>query len=145
SLVVSALKGEAADLFGHVTASSIYTYLDQALTVWDQRPMFKANVTSFTPLRSVAPAVPLEVLRRICRYFPAPKDEHLLDPSYEFTDPSNRPGNVAIMKDLQKFESAGLVVPVGAEHMYFAAMNSKACRLTPLGCQYWKLVKADRI
>lgn len=28
------------------------------------------------------------------------------------------------------------VVPHGEEHMYYAAMNSKACRLTALGYQY---------
>ena len=30
-------------------------------------------------------------------------------------------------------EGVGLVVPVGEEHMYYAAMNSTACRLTALG------------
>ncbi|MGF1573365.1 MAG: caspase family protein, partial [Sumerlaeia bacterium] len=41
--------------------------------------------------------------------------------------------NVAIFKDLQKMEGVGLVVPVSEEHMYYAAMNSKSCRLTALG------------
>ena len=57
-------------------------------------------------------------------YFPMPQDEHSLDPSYEFTEPTADPKKVAIMKDLQKFVSVGLVAPVGEEHMYFAAMNS---------------------
>ena len=46
---------------------------------------------------------------------------------------------------LQKLEGIGLVVPVGEEHMYFAAMNSKACELTAVGKQYWRLVKEGRI
>ncbi|MCC3403956.1 caspase family protein, partial [Eubacterium callanderi] len=42
------------------------------------------------------------------------------------------------------YESVGLIEPVDEEHMYFAAMNSKSCRLTPLGLHYWKLSKDKR-
>lgn len=31
------------------------------------------------------------------------------------------------------------------QHMYYAAMKSKACALTAIGKQYWRLVKAGRI
>lgn len=145
SLVVDALRGGAADLRGHITPGSIYAYVDQALGPWDQRPIFKTNVTRFTSLRSITPPVAHETLRRICTYFPNPEDEYRLDPSYEFTESCANPAHVAIFKDLQKFESVGLVVPVDEEHMYFAAMNSKSCRLTALGHQYWRLVKEKRL
>jgi hypothetical protein len=146
ALVVDALQGGAADLRGHVTSGSIYAYVDQALGPWDQRPIFKTNVTRFTSLRSITPPVPFETLRKICTYFPNPQDEHALDPSYEFTETARAiPANVAILKDLQKFVSVGLVVPVGEEHMYFAAMNSKSCRLTALGYQYWRLINENRL
>lgn len=140
SLVVDALKGGAADLRGNITPGSIYAYVDEALGAWDQRPIFKTNVTRFTSLRTIIPKVPLSTLRKITEYFPAPESEHRLDPSYEFTEVGAIEDNVKIFKDLQKFESAGLVVPVNEEHMYFAAMNSKSCRLTALGYQYWRLV-----
>jgi len=39
----------------------------------------------------------------------------------------------------------GLVVPVGAEHMYFAAMESKYCKLTALGYHYWHLAKEHNL
>jgi hypothetical protein len=145
ALVVDALQGGAADLRGHVTPGGIYAYVDQALGPWEQRPIFKTNVTRFTSLRSITPPVPLETLRKLCVYFPNPQDEHALNPSYEFTDNSANPANVAILKDLQKFVSVGLVVPVDEEHMYFAAMNSKSCRLTASGFQYWRLVKEKRL
>ena len=146
SLVVDALKGGASDLRGHVTPGSTYSYVDQALGPWDQRPIFKTNVSRFTSLRSIRPPIPFEVLRKICTYFPRPQDEHPLDPSYEFTEVERaNPANVAIMKDLQKFASVGLVVPVGEEHMYFAAIHSRSCRLTALGYQYWRLVKEKRV
>jgi Caspase domain len=145
ALVVNALQGGAADLRGHITPGSIYAYVDQALGAWDQRPIFRTNVTRFTSLRTIAPPVPLATLRKIIEYFPSPQDEHALDPSYEFTDPSHDDAKVAVFKDLQKYESVGLVVPVGEEHMYFAAMNSKSCRLTALGFQYWRLVNEKKL
>lgn len=155
SLVVDALQGGAADLRGHITPGSVYSYVDQALGAWDQRPIFKTNVTRFTSLRTVTPPVELPVLRKLCEYFQNPEDEHSLDPSYEPTnapavehdivEPYATESNVAIFKDLQAFEGVGLVKPVDEEHMYFAAMNSKSCRLTALGYQYWRLAKEKKI
>jgi hypothetical protein len=145
SLLIDALRGGAADLRGHITPGSIYAYVDQALGPWDQRPIFKTNVTHSTCLRKVDPPVPKPTLRKLVDYFPNPDDEHKLSPEYEFTDKSADPAKVAIMKDLQKFVSVHLVEPVGAEHMYFAAINSKSCRLTAGGRQYWRLVKEKRL
>ena len=142
-LVVDALQGGAADLRGHITPGSIYAYVDQALGPWDQRPIFKTNVTQFTSLREVAPGVPLETLRKLVDYFPNPEDEHDLDPQYEYTETGHDPAKVASFKDLQKMQGVGLVVPVGEEFMYYAAMNSKSCRLTALGYQYWRLASEN--
>lgn len=146
SLVIDALKGGASDLRGNVTPGSLYAYVDEALGAWDQRPIFKTNVTTFAKLRVVPPKVPLEALRRITSYFPTPEAEHAMDPSYEFTETAHaKDENVATMKELQKFASVGLVVPVGEEHMYYAAIHSKSCRLTALGYQYWRLVTEKRL
>lgn len=146
NLLIDALHGGAADLRGHITPGSVYAYIDQALGTWDQRPVFKTNVTRFTSLRQITPSVPLETLRKIIDYFPLAQQEHALDPSYEFSNTGiAEPAKVAIFKDLQKFESVNLVTPVGEEHMYYAAMNSKSCKLTALGYHYWRLVKEKRI
>jgi len=145
ALVVDALQGGAADLRGHVTPGSIYAYVDQALGAWDQRPIFQTHVTEFTSLREVPPQVPLETLRKLVTYFPTPYEEHALDPSYEDTEDGYNPDNVKIFKDLQKMEGVGLVIPVGEEHMYYAAMNSKGCRLTALGAQYWRLAEEKKL
>ena len=144
-LVVAALQGGAADLRGHITPGSIYAYVDQALGAWDQRPIFKTNVSQFTSLRQVPPQVPLETLRKLVDYFPAPQDEHALDPSYEDTEKRHDPENVKVFKDLQKMEGVGLVVPVGEEHMYYAALHSRACKLTALGAQYWRLANERKL
>jgi len=145
TLAVDAMKGGAADLRGHITPGSIYAYVDQALGAWDQRPIFKTNISSFTSIRTVTPRVPAETLRKLIKYFRNPQEEHALDPSYEDTYKNHDPEKVKIFKDLQKFVSVGLVAPVNAEHMYYAAINSKSCRLTVLGYQYWRLARDRRI
>ncbi len=145
SLLLDALQGGAADLRGHVTPGSVYAYIDQALGPWDQRPVFKTHVTNFTSLRTIKPSVPLDVLRKIVEYFPTPQQEFALDPSYEFTNTGAVPEHVSVFKNLQKFEGVNLVVPVDEEHMYFAAQNSKSCKLTALGYHYWRLVKEGRL
>jgi hypothetical protein len=144
-LLLDALEGGAADLSGNVTPGSIYWYVDKALGPWEQRPVFKTCVNEYVPLRTVRPPIPLDTLRKIPALFPDPDYEYRLDPSYEFTEENADPTNVSIFKDLQKMERVGLVVPVGEEHMYYAAVNSKACKLTNLGKCYWRFVKEGRI
>lgn len=132
-------------LYSNITPGSVYSYIDEALGAWEQRPVFKTNVSRFTSLRQVAPLIPLETLRNITKYFENPTQEIALDPSFEDTEPGHNPDNVKIFKDLQKFVSKGLVVPVGEEHMYYAAMNSTSCKLTALGYQYWRLVNENKL
>ena len=50
-----------------------------------------------------------------------------------------------IARCLQESYEVGLVVPVGEEHMYYAAMNSRACKLTALGGQYWRLANEGKL
>lgn len=146
NLLIDALQGGAADLCGYITPGSVYAYIDQALGAWEQRPVFKTNVTRFTPLRKINPRVPVDILRKITEYFSVPEQEYQLDPTYEFDNGEIAvPENVAIMKNLQKLVSVGLVVPVGEEHMYYAAQNSKTCKLTALGYHYWRLVNDGKI
>lgn len=145
SLLLDALHGGASDLRGFITPGSLYSYIDEALGAWDQRPVFKTNVSRFTHLRRVEPVIPLVTTRKIIDYFQSPEEEFKLDPSYEFTSIQPNEENVAVFKDLQKYQSVGLVVPVDAEYMYFAAMESKSCRLTALGYQYWRLVTEGKV
>lgn len=46
------------------------------------------------------------------------------------------PAHVAVFHELQKLSRVHLVVPHDAPHMYDAAIESKACRLTPSGRYY---------
>jgi hypothetical protein len=49
------------------------------------------------------------------------------------------------MKQLQRMRAARLVEPIGTEHLYWAAMQERPVRLTPLGQHYWRLAKDKRI
>jgi uncharacterized caspase-like protein len=155
ALLLESLDGGAADVTGHITLGGIYAYIDKALGPWEQRPVFKTNVTRFSPLRIVKPQIDIEILRRIPEYFPTPSDEFNLDPSFEptnaldvkhiVTEPYTNPTIAKVFSDLQKLEGVGLLVPCGEEHMYFAAMNSKSCRLTSIGQHFWNLMKNNII
>lgn len=144
-LVCGALDGGAADVLGEVTAASIYTYVEQALGPWDQRPLFKAHLSKVVSLRTSHTAVKLETLRLFPSWFPAADDEYALDPSYEDSEPTADPANVAIFKQMQKCRDVKLIEAVDEEFLYYAAVNSKGCRLTPLGKHYWRLAQAGRI
>lgn len=145
SLLIDALDGGASDILGNITPGSIYSYIDKALGAWEQRPMFKTNVSSFVEIRKISPLIPLELLRNITEYFEEYTDEFQLDPSYEDTTENYSLENSKKFKVLQRFCNLGLVKPVGEEHMYYAAMNSKSCKLTATGYQYWRLVKEEKI
>ena len=155
NLLISALQGGAANICGEITPGSIYSYIDQALGAWEQRPVFKTNVVQFVSLRTAAPRVALDILRKLPQYFETASNVFPLDPSFEDTnshdvkheikEPYAVQEHVAIFKDLQALQSVGLVVPVGADFMYFAAMNSTGCKLTALGAHYWNLAKKHRI
>lgn len=152
-LVCDALAGGAADIVGEVNAASVYSYCDQTLGAWDQRPRFMANVSRLTDLRMARPQVELSVLKKMVEYFPSAEYCYPLDPSYEpdkrnlplGTDTTVNQEHEIIFGHLQKYRAARLVEPVDEEHMYFAAIHSKGCQLTPLGQIYWKRIASNKI
>jgi hypothetical protein len=150
-LFVGAL-GTPGNLVGDVTPGSIYAYIDQALGPWGQRPVFKTNVNRFISLRRVQPSIARADLHRITELFPREGFVLKLDPSFEpersastaeFTPPD--PLNTEKFAVLQRYNRVNLVVPVGAPHMWHAAMQSRACKLTVLGEYYRQLVQEGRI
>jgi hypothetical protein len=144
SHVCAALDGGAADVRGFVTVASIYAYVDEIMTPWDQRPQLRSSVAGLHPLRRAKHAVSDEQLRELPRLFSKPESQYLLDQSYERTVPSHNPSHAKIFDLLQTFRAARLVEPLGTPHMYYAAMESKPCQLTPLGRAYWQQVKNRR-
>ncbi len=145
SLVLDALQGGAANVLGEVTPAGIYAFVEAAFGAWDQRPLYKSHVSKVITLRKCEPAIDGGILRKLPTYFPVPAEDKPLDPSFERTSPTRVPENVAVFSDLQSLNRVYLVVPVGAAHMYDAAMGSHACRLTASGRYYWRLAKNNRI
>jgi hypothetical protein len=145
SLLVDALDGGAADVLGAVSAPAVYAYVEAALGAWDQRPLFKSHVSRVVALRCCTPPVDRALLRKLPDLFPLPAEDLPLDPSYEPTSPAPEPGHTSLFRDLQSLSRVHIVAPVGTAHMYEAAMQSKACRLTPSGRYYWRLAKHGRI
>jgi hypothetical protein len=144
NLLVDALNGSAANILGHITPGSVYAHIDQSLGAWKQRPMFKTNVKNFITLRLLSPAISINDLNKIIELFEN-KSDHKLDPSYEPTSLNPDKENCEKFDILQKYNRVGLVIPVDEVHMYYAAMESKSCKLTALGEHYWDLVKKERI
>ncbi|OEJ49515.1 caspase family protein [Streptomyces agglomeratus] len=140
-----ALDGGAADVLGSVNISGLYAYLAESFGAWEQRPTLKANIERLHNIRVCNPRVSLPELRKLTQRFPTPEHTFPLDPSYEPTEQPEHPENEAVFAGLQKYRACRLIDPVGEEHLYYAAMNSTGCVLTPLGRHYWHLVQAGRV
>lgn len=152
TLFVDALNGSAANLTGDITPGSVYAHIDQSLGAWEQRPVFKTNVRQFVSLRKASPPIPTEDLRRLTEFFPTPGFLFQLDPTFEPEMkgrdqgmPPPDPENIRKFAILQKYNRLNLLVSDGAPHMWNAAMESEACRLTALGEHYRRLVEKNRI
>ncbi|MGE3978475.1 MAG: caspase domain-containing protein [Nitrospira sp.] len=152
TLLVDALHGGAANLTGDITPGSVYAHVDQSLGAWEQRPVFKTNVRQFVSLRKVSPPIELGDLRRITEFFPGPGSEFQLNPTFEPELKGRDPGMPAPIPEntrkfavLQRYNRLNLVIPVGAPHMWHAAMQCKACKLTVLGEHYRRLAEKQRI
>lgn len=152
TLLVDALRGSASNLTGNITPGSVYAHIDQSLSAWDQRPVFKTNVKQFVSLRNTYPPIEIEDLRRIIEFFPCAGYEFRLDPTFEPEIKGRDPGmpnpipeNTRTFAILQKYNRLNLLVPEGVTHMWNAAMESKSCRLTALGEHYRRLVEKGRI
>ncbi|SMP73113.1 caspase family protein [Noviherbaspirillum suwonense] len=154
-LFVDALSGAAANLVGDITPGSIYAHIDQSLGSWAQRPVFKTNVKKFVSLRKAAPPIPLSDLLALATHFPRADYNFPLDPAYEpersdeqranSEIPPPNPEKNAVFAILQRYVKVNLVRPVGAPHMWHAAMQSKFCELTVLGQHYRDLVANNLI
>lgn len=145
SLVGDALEGAASDVLGEVSAPSIYAFVEGALGAWEQRPLFKSHVSKVVSLRRCAPPIDIAILRELPTLFPVPAEDLLLSPDFEGTSHTCDPAKNDVFCKLQRLNRVHMVVPVGASHMYDAAMQTKSCRLTAAGRYYWRLAKAKRI
>jgi hypothetical protein len=100
----------------------------------------------------VQPPIALAELQQLTALFPEAGFEFALDPSFEPEFRGRPEGalppnleNTAKFAVLQKYNRVNLVKPVGAPHMWHAAIESKSCQLTVLGEHYRRLVEQKLI
>jgi hypothetical protein len=95
--------------------------------------LFKSHVSRFVPIRQCAPEIEPAILRLLTKYFKMPGDKFNLDPSYEPDAKPKHKKHELIFSHLQQYRASRMLVPVGEALMYYAAIHSKSCQLTPLG------------
>ncbi|MCE7995104.1 MAG: caspase family protein [Roseivirga sp.] len=141
ALVLEALRGGGADVLGDITVAGVYNYVDKALGPLQQRPVFKSHISELNTIKRQKPQISEKKLKKLLKIFPDVDIEYKLKPAHE---PQAKPKNAkkeAIFSFLQTCRGVNLIEPVGEEHMYYAAINKKSCRLTPLGKLYWKMIQ----
>lgn len=144
-LLTDGLQGEAADLLGQISISSLYSYTEKLLGIWEQRPEFKANIERGAILRKTKPQIPLEYLQKLTHFFQDTEDIIQLDPQYEDALDQSNPQKASEFKILQRMRNSYLLEPINEQDMYYAAQNSDAIRLTTKGKFYWRMVKNKKI
>jgi Caspase domain len=143
-LLIDGLKGGAADMFGEVSVTSLYSYVDGWLNEFDQRPTLKANVGRLLRLRVAEPKVDVALVRRIKDHFSAPDEPYQLTRKHEPSEPGHDPALVKIFQDLKDLRDVGLVKPDVLD-MYTAAMEHKQCRLTREGRHMWARLQKGKL
>ena len=144
-IILEGFRGGAADIRGRITVADLYSYADQLLGPWDQRPIFKSHVSKMISIRNTQARVSKDDLKTLGRLFENKDAVFPLNPTFEFSSPSANKENADILQKLQLMAKVGLIQPVGETHMYFAAMNSKGCKMTEQGKFYWKMVKEGKL
>ena len=145
TLLCSALDGGAADVLGETKMAAVYSYIDESLGSWQQRPLFKTHVSTLLSLRRCAPSIELAKLRRIVDFFAAEDSQFTLDPSFERTHHAAKTARVEMFDLLAEYRNARLVKVATHPHLFDAAIESGAVQLTPLGQHYWRLVADNRL
>lgn len=143
-LLVRGLSGAAIDLVGHVTTSSLYAYADGFLTLWEQRPVYKAHLAGLTALRYCYPKVKKEYLRMVTDLFPKPDSIFSLDFSQP-SDPEQAPVPAKTLRILRLLRRQGLVEGVQGFTITKEMRLHGACRLTSAGRDLHNLVLKNKI
>ena len=140
SILLEALKGGASNILGHITAASIYDYVEKILGPWQQRPVFKAHISEMTAIKYCQPKISIDILKKITDYFPTAEFKYKLDSSYDEDLEPRNDKNELKMEHFRAYLAEGLLVPIGYKYLYRAAENGTGCQLTPLGKFYWKVL-----
>ncbi len=143
--LADALDGGAADVRGFVSVPAAYAYVSDMMSGRSQRPLFWGSLSRVSPIRRAEAALSDAMLRQLPEHFPSPSHMFPLDPSFEPTEQPGHAANEAVFSLMQQYRAARLVVPVDHEHLYYAALGSGGCQLTPLGRLYRRMAAENRL
>ena len=146
-LLLDGLAGGATDHRGNVTALGLYGYISPAFDAWEQRPVFKANLTEPVVLRRGPAWLEPELLRSLPEHFPTADFRLQLTPAHEG---DGRPLGVGegtpeqrVFDYLGRLRNANLVTTDNRKDHYWAAMESDYVYLTQLGKYFWRLANRN--
>lgn len=144
SLLIDALKGDAADMLGNIFLSNIFPFISTRAAIQGHPPVIKSYSIKPQLVRKAKPQIALQILRRLALYF-MEEDEFPLDLSYERSvDPRNYEKE-KILEHLRLFRNEGLIKPYGAKSIYEAMVHKRRCILTDKGKYYKKLIEEQFI
>jgi hypothetical protein len=166
-LLLDGLAGAAADIFGEVTAPSLYEFCCRVRP--DLKPVLKTYLPEPLPLRTVAGRLDSDDLRKLTRYFHGEHSEHPLDGDYEVEGGAARAaaGEEGISRGdkkattakehafdyLNKLHKGGHLLDFSVDDattgkpfdaLYWACVRGGSVWLNTLGRYYWRLAKAGR-
>lgn len=143
-LLCRGLEGAAIDMVGHVTSSSLYAYADSFLSLWEQKPVYKAHVSGLTALRYCYPKLAKKELRQVVEFFPKADDTLPLDSSY-LPGPDSNTKMVKKFRILKRLRRHGFVEGTHSRILSWEAGNGGGCRLTESGKDLHQLVRKNKI
>ena len=140
-IIIQGLDGAAVDVFGNVTATSLYNLADSLLTPLEQRPVFKSVVTRMTPLRKCNADLTNSELRELgSKQFFRDKDRVLQLCPRDISLDSEKKETQRKLAMLLKFHRYGFLKCKDQLSIYEAALQSKTCELSPFGKFYWEII-----
>jgi hypothetical protein len=141
ALVCEAMNGGAADLTGDVTVASVYSFVDKNMGPWQQRPLFKANLSRLSVLRRCDPLVNVTELRLLPTYFRTVDQVATVVPQAT-PDTASKPEELSKKRHFMNYRQAGLIkTPAHGA----ALSRSEPFILTSLGRYYWQLAAESLI
>jgi hypothetical protein len=143
-LLVRGLSGAAIDIVGHVTTASLYAYADSFLTLWEQRPVYKAHLAGLTALRYCYPRIKKEYLRQVPDFFTKPESIYSLDLPMANEEATSQL-QIKTLRILKLLRRHGLVEGIHGYTITKELRLKGACRLTNAGKDIFTLVQRGKI
>lgn len=146
-VLIKGLEGAAADVFGNVTATSLYNLADTTFLPTQQRPVYRGHLAQVTALRKCEGGLEVTELRQLCapRFFRDPETPLGLRPHDVPTDFNAQTEKARFWRQLARFEKARLVECSHGQSLVEAAKSGSEVQLSVTGKFYCELIKKGKL